>query len=183
MWSEIFKAIADVFRSEPPKPLPAPVPVSPYVNRDSNRKAFLAMLRWSEGTAQIPNSDNGYRALVGGGTFEGYECHPHKLIWIARINKYSTAAGAYQILFDQWQPYIVPLGLKNFSPPYQDLWALNALREVNALDDIDVGRFASAVAKAGNRWASLPGSKFGQSIRTLAEVTDVYSLAGGQFAV
>ena len=142
----------------------------------------MSMLGWSEGTIDIPNSDNGYRALVGGGTFNSYDAHPRTMVWIERIKKYSDAAGFYQIMYEQWEPYINRLGLKDFSPVYQDIWALNAFREINALDDIDAGRFEQAVKKAGDRWASLPGSKFGQSIRTMEELKEAYSKFGGKFA-
>ena len=182
MLAEIVKAILEIFRPKQNISAPVIIQKSTYLNRDVNRKAFLKMIRWSEGTAQIPNSDEGYRALVGGGTFQSYAAHPNQKVWIKRIGKYSDAAGAYQILYDKWVPYIVKLSLKDFSPPYQDIWALNALREVNALDDIDAGRFSSAVVKAGKRWASLPGSPYGQVIRSFAEIKDAYSNAGGQFA-
>lgn len=178
IWATFMAAI-----SPDPQKIAVPVPIDVYQNKDVNLKAFGAMLRWAEGTSQIPNSDNGYRALVGGGTFESYAQHPNKEVWIKRIGKFSSAAGAYQIEHGQWTPYIGRLGLKDFSPPFQEVWMLHALREVNALDDVYAGRFPEAVKKSGNRWASLPGSKFGQSIRTLPEVKDVYSKAGGQFAV
>jgi muramidase (phage lysozyme) len=181
MFSEIMKALVEMFHTDPPTPLPIPAPQSPYVNRAKNRAAFLTMIGWSEGTIQIPDSDNGYRALCGGGTFESYAVHPNQPVWIQRIGRYSDGSGRYQILSREWTPYIEQLGLLDFSPPYQDKWAMNSLREVNALDDIDAGRFESAVAKAGHRWASLPLSKFGQTIRTMAEVKDIYSKAGGQF--
>ena len=183
MFSELWNAIKEILCPAPAKPYMPPYPIfNTYAHRDANRKAFLTMLAWSEGTLNIPNSDNGYRALIGGTTFDSYAFHPHKLVWIRRINQYSDAAGRYQIMYRDWTPYIEKLGLKDFSPQYQDAWALNAFREINALDDIDAGRFSQAVAKAGNRWASLPGSKFGQTIRSFAEVKDAYSKAGGQFA-
>lgn len=146
-----------------------------------NRKAFLDMIAWSEGTSTIPNSDNGYRALVGGGTFSSYSAHPNQKVWIKRISDFSTAAGRYQIIYPQWSAYIVRLGLKSFSPQYQDAWAINALREVWALPDIDAGNFSAAVIKAGKRWASLPGSVFGQTIRTFDQVKESYVSAGGTF--
>lgn len=182
MFTELWKAFIAAISPAPQK-IVVPAAIDIYQNKDENLKAFGAMLRWSEGTSQIPNSDDGYRALVGGGTFDSYACHPHKEVWIERIKANSSAAGGYQIEYGQWAPYIGRLGLKDFSPQFQDIWMINALREVNALDDVYAGRFPEAVQKAGNRWASLPGSKFGQSIRTLAEVKDVYSKAGGQFAV
>lgn len=181
MFSELWKALVEILA--PTEKIPQQIPViNIYANREVNRKAFGEMLKWAEGTSEIPNSDNGYRALCGGGTFDSYAAHPNKEVFIKRIGKYSSAAGAWQIEYGQWTPYIQCLGLKDFSPQYQDIWFMNALREVNALDDIDAGRFSSAVQKAGNRWSSLPGSKFGQTIRSFAEVKDAYSKVGGQFA-
>ena len=147
-----------------------------------NRKAFLSTLAWSEGTPQIPNSDDGYRALVGGGTFESYAAHPNTKVWIKKIGAFSDAAGRYQLMARYYAPYCKQLGLKDFSPASQDAIALQQIRECKALDDVDAGNFESATEKCGRIWASLPTSNLGKSIRTMAEVKAVYQNAGGQLA-
>lgn len=160
------------------QPTPTPDPI--YINRDVNRKAIQQTIKWSEGTLQIPNSDNGYRALVGGKTFDNYAKHPNIPIWIPRISQYSTAAGAYQIIYKFWWPYVDRLGLTDFSPPMQDRYMVEVdLREVGVLDDVDAGRFEIALQKCGKRWASLPGSPYGQTIRTVDQCKQIYLDAGG----
>lgn len=62
-----------------------------------NRKAFLNMIAFSEGTSTIEGSDNGYNVLVGGTLFDSYADHPRKLVVINSKLK-STAAGRYQLL-------------------------------------------------------------------------------------
>jgi muramidase (phage lysozyme) len=177
MFSELWKAIMDVLNLRP-----TPLPQSPYIHSKTNLKAFSDTIAWAEGTLAIPDSDNGYRAIVGGGTFKSYADHPRVKVWIPKIGKYSDAAGKWQIMSHQWDAYVKTLNLTDFSPTCQMIWFINSLREINALDDIYAGRFEQAIVKAGNRWASLPGSKFGQSIRTMSQLKDVYSAAGGQFA-
>lgn len=180
MLAEILAALREIFPRATAPPLPPPAAVNQVAK---NRKAFLDMLAWSEGTSTIPNSDNGYRAQCGGGTFSSYSSHPNQKVWVKRIGAFSDAAGRYQLMARYYAPYCKQLGLKDFSPASQDAICLQQLREVHALDDIDAGRFSAAVAKAGARWASLPGSKLGQTIRTFAQVKDAYSEAGGQFAM
>ena len=180
MFESLWKAISSLFSQSAPsqKPMDIPKPIDTYANRNANRKALLDTIGWAEGTIQIPNSDNGYKADIGGSVFDDYSRHPNRPVWVNRIGKFSTAAGRYQIIYSLWQAYVVRLGLKDFSPPYQDICALNALREINALDDIDAGRFDSAIIKCGQRWASLPGP-LGQAIRTVDETRAYYISVGG----
>jgi len=147
-----------------------------------NRKAFLNTIAWSEGTPQIPNSDDGYRAIVGGGTFENYATHPNIKVWIKKIGAFSDAAGRYQLMARYYAPYCKQLGLKDFSPASQDAIALQQIRECKALNDVDAGNFESAIEKCGRIWASLPTSTLGQSIRTMNQVKEIYVKAGGTVA-
>lgn len=149
---------------------------------DENRKAFLDMIGFSEGTTRIPESDDGYRALVGGGTFQSYADHPRKRIFISRLGLFSTAAGKFQILARYYDAYKKLLGLKDFSPASQDAIALQMIKEQHALIDVDAGCLECAVGKCRNIWASLPGAGYGQHEQHMADLVEAYVDAGGSLA-
>ncbi|HJV24562.1 MAG TPA: glycoside hydrolase family 104 protein [Aromatoleum sp.] len=141
---------------------------------DSNLRAFLRAIRYAEGTA----GDNGYRMLFGGGLFESYADHPR--VAVIRSGYQSTAAGAYQILASTWDEYRA--GLPDFSPASQDECAARLIRRRGALGDVYAGRFGDAIRKCAKEWASLPGSPYGQPVRTMAQMEQAYNNAGGVFA-
>jgi len=145
-----------------------------------NRKAFLDAIAWAEGTSRIPDSDDGYRVVVGGTLFYDYSDHPRQHVYILRYKVYSTAAGRYQLLARYFDHYKATLCLPDFSPASQDAIALRQIRERRALPDIDDGLFASAVNKVKNIWASLPGAGYGQREQALADLRRVYIDAGGE---
>lgn len=145
-----------------------------------NLKAFLDMIAHSEGTTRYGTED-GYNVLVGGTLFTGYADHPRKLVTLSPKLK-STAAGRYQILARYFDAYKRTLGLTDFSPASQDAIAVQMIREQGALDDIDSGRFAEAVEKCKNIWASLPGAGYGQHENKLAALQDVFTKHGGMVA-
>ncbi len=66
-------------------------------NLNLQRKAFLDMLAWSEGTdnGRQPTRNHGYDVIVGGELFTDYSDHPRKLVTLNPKLK-STAAGRYQ---------------------------------------------------------------------------------------
>lgn len=154
----------------------------------TNQRAFLDMLAHSEiGPAMLamPETENGYKVIVGSTPqklilMTDYADHPRKLIPLYH-GLASTAAGRYQLLSRYFDPYKKLLGLPDFSPDSQDAIALQQIRERHALDDIEAGRFAAAVGKVSNIWASLPGSGYGQHTNQLAELQAAYSQAGGTF--
>lgn len=148
---------------------------------NANLRAFLMMIRYAEGT----QGDDGYRALFGwhptrnpGQVFGSFADHPRVLVPFGSTN--TTAAGAYQILAGTWDEYRA--GLPDFSPASQDICAARLIRRRGALNDVYEGRFADAVRKCGREWASLPGSPYGQPVRTLAQVVAAYRSAGGAIA-
>ena len=149
---------------------------------NANRKAFLDMLAWAEGTSRIPDSDNGYRVVVGGTLFYDYSDHPRQYVYIPRYKISSSAAGRYQLLARYYDHYTRQLALNDFSPASQDTIALQQIRERGALKDIDEGRFADAVRKVRNIWASLPGAGYGQREQNLADLRQVYLDAGGELS-
>lgn len=147
----------------------------------SNRKAFLDMIAFSEGTSAIPNSNDGYGVLVGGGIFYDYTSHPHQLIHVNKTLN-STAAGRYQLLARYYDFYRKLLGLKDFSPASQNAIAIQQISECKALTDVDAGRFDVAVGKCKRIWASLPNAGYGQRENTLASLQSAYVKAGGVLA-
>ena len=66
---------------------------------NNQRKAFLDMLAWSEGTGngRQKTRNHGYDVIVGGELFTDYSDHPRKLVTLNPKLK-STGAGRYQLL-------------------------------------------------------------------------------------
>ena len=150
-----------------------------------NLKAFLDMIAVSEiGRALLFKSDNGYNVLVGSTPAEpllfdnGYVTHPR--VHNHKMN--SDAAGRYQFMGRYWPHYKVQLSLPDFGPESQDRWAVQLIKECRALDDVQTGHFAVAVAKCSSRWASFPGAGYGQPEHQLTHLEDAYERAGGTFA-
>lgn len=127
-----------------------------------NVRKFLMLITYTEGTDLQKTP---YNELFGLSNFKGYETHPN--ILIVSHNYRSTAAGRYQFLYRTW------LGLKKkfpdatFSPEWQDLLAIELLRQCKAYDYIIKGDWKNAIDKANVVWASLPGSPYGQPTKPL----------------
>lgn len=162
------------------------------MNPKTQLNAFLAMIRWSEGTATSPYTrHHGYDVIVSGvnspHVFTDFSKHPDILVTFnpkavpASLGQ-STAAGGYQLLFRIWSAYQKMLGLPDFTPASQDAVAIHMISERHAMDDINNGRLASAIAKCSGAWASLPGNHYNQGGRTIAALTEQFIEAGGQVA-
>lgn len=152
------------------------------MSNEQNVAAFLRMVRVCEvGT----DGEAGYRTIYGGGLFDSYADHPRQAITrTMRVNGVpkavsSTAAGAYQFLAGTWDDARRALGLSDFSPASQDAGAVWLLRRRGALADVRAGRFEAALKKSAREWASLPGSPYGQPMRTLEQVASLYLGGGG----
>ena len=132
------------------------------VEINNQRKAFLDMLAWSEGTdnGRQKTRNHGYDVIVGGELFTGLPDHPRKLVTLNPKLK-STGAGRYQLLSRWWDAYRKQFGLKDFSPKSQTLWHCSRLRS-GALMAIDRGDIRQAIDRCSNIWASLPGAGYGQ---------------------
>lgn len=150
-----------------------------WADLSRNEAAFLDMLAKSEGTAGI--SDDGYDVLVGGSLFSSYANHPRILVNL-RADLASTAAGRYQILARTYDDLSSRLRLYDFTPETQDRMARALINGRGALLDIAAGRFATAVGKCRNLWASLPDAGYGQHENTLAALQAAYVAAGGALA-
>ena len=143
-----------------------------------NLNAFMRAIRVGEGTL----GPDGYRTIVGGSLFDDYSDHPRVKVWINRINDYSSAAGAYQIIRRTWDGVQAKLGLPDFSPDSQDLACIELIRQRGGLRLAMNGQFAAAVEKCKKEWASLPGAGYGQREESLARLQAEYINAGGQLA-
>ena len=100
------------------------------VEINNQRKAFLDMLAWSEGTdnGRQKTRNHGYDVIVGRELFTDYSDHPRKLVTLNPKLK-STGAGRYQLLSRWWDAY-KQLGLKDFSRKVRTLWHCSRLRSV-----------------------------------------------------
>lgn len=143
---------------------------------NSNMRAMFAVIRRGEGTAD----QGGYSRLYGGGTFGSFTDHPRTAV--TKWGRTSTAAGAYQALASVWDETANLMGLRDFSPVNQDLFALGRIAARGAVDDVLAGRIDEAIKKLGREWASMPGSPYGQGTITIATARTTFAAAGGQFA-
>lgn len=151
---------------------------------NDNVKAFLMVIRHCEGTSD----PDGYRRHFGGDLFTSYADHPrvkktYKLKKGGTLT--STAAGAYQILEKTWNGLRKnhPGVFNDFEPVSQDRAAVELIRGRKALKDVVEGRFDTAIAKCSLEWASLPGSPYGQPVKTLEFCRQIYEQHGGVYMV
>ncbi|WP_322105840.1 glycoside hydrolase family 104 protein [Paraburkholderia sp. J41] len=152
-----------------------------------NIVAFLSVITRSElGDGLIAVSDGGYNVLVGSTPkaprlFASYTDHPlpNPPGLQYQPGKYSTAAGAHQILSKYWPFYKRSLALPDFSPVSQDRYAIQQIRECRAIPMLQAGNFAGAVAACNHVWASFTGSKWGQHTNPLELLQRYFVEAGG----
>ena len=115
------------------------------VEINNQRKAFLDMLAWSEGTdnGRQKTRNHGYDVIVA----ESYLLITRSIKLVTLNPKLkSTGAGRYQLLSRWWDAHRKQFGLKDFSPKSQDAVALQQIKERGALPMIDRGDIRS-----GNR--------------------------------
>ena len=132
------------------------------VEINNQRKAFLDMLAWSEGTdnGRQKTRNHGYDVIVGGELFTDYSDHPRKLVTLNPKLK-STGAGRYQLSFPVGgMPTASSLAWKDFSPKSQDAVALQQIKERGALPMIDRGDIRRTDRCA--IFKPLPGAGYGQ---------------------
>ncbi|MBA4344386.1 MAG: hypothetical protein C0423_19780 [Methylibium sp.] len=146
---------------------------------DTNMAAFLRVIRAGE-TGQ---HDDAYRMLFGGELIDSFADHPRRKVTkqLGRQTLTSTAAGAYQFLSRTWDGLVKLWGFRNFEPSTQDLACVALIHGRRAIDDVLAGRFEAAVAKCAREWASLPGSPYGQPVKTMAQARAVYEQWGGLY--
>jgi muramidase (phage lysozyme) len=150
---------------------------------NTNIAAFLQVIRHCEGTA----GKDGYRTLFGGQLFKSFDDHPRifKKFTMKGKQYTSSAAGAYQFLARTWDSLVkqklVPS--KAFTPENQDIGAIALIKGRKALNDVIEGRFETALFKCNKEWASLPGSPYGQPVKTISYCKQVYENFGGVYMV
>ena len=146
--------------------------------------AFLYTIRSCEGTT----GPDGYRALFGyrpgnDRVFTDFSDHPNKRYPFTQTDgrgNYSSAAGAYQIIWPTWVRLKALMGLPDFSPESQDMAAVELITERSALFDVEGGNLRAALDKCAPEWASLPASTYPQPKRTFFFALSAYLAAGGQ---
>lgn len=152
-----------------------------------NAHAFLSTIRACEGTT----GPDGYRALFGylptrgGPLFDSFADHPNVRSSFTQTDGtvgFTTAAGAYQIIFSTWTRLQGLLKLPDFSPASQDAAATQLIVERGALPDVMLGRLDVALGKCWPVWASLPGSTYAQPSRSVAFAQGAFTDAGGTLA-
>lgn len=144
--------------------------------QNQNLQAFLHVIRAGEGTSDA----DGYRRCFGGELFDAFTDHPRRLITKGRYT--STAAGAYQFLSRTWDGLVRQYGFTDFGQGNQDLAAVALIAGRGALADALAGRIPQAIAKCAREWASLPGSPYGQPMRTIEQALATYAKHGGTLA-
>ncbi len=144
--------------------------------QNANVQAFLRAIRLGEGTSD----EAGYNRIVGGGTFADDSVHPHVRVFIPKYQVYSTAAGAYQIIWPTWQKLCLQYSFPDFTPESQDEAAVALIAGRHALDDVIAGRLEDAVGKCSAEWASLPDSTAGQRTESYEAVENEYLTHGGK---
>lgn len=140
---------------------------------NKNVQAMLRVIRTGEGTSD----PGGYARKFGGEAFASFADHPRTVQ--KKWGLSSSAAGAYQATIATWDETKRIMGLTDFSPESQDLFALGRISARRALDDIKAGRFEAAVRKLNREWASLPESPYGQHTITWDAAKAVFASAGG----
>ena len=110
------------------------------VEINNQRKAFLDMLAWSEGTdnGRQKTRNHGYDVIVGGELFTDYPDHPRKLVTLnpKPSNQQAPDATSFFPLVGCLPQEAI---LKDFSPKSQDAVALQQIKERGALPMIDRG--------------------------------------------
>ena len=132
------------------------------VEINNQRKAFLDMLAWSEGTdnGRQKTRNHGYDVIVGESCYwllrsPSQTCH-------ARQNSISLGAGRYSFFPVGGMPTASSLAWKTSLRKVRTLWHCNRLRSVALLPMIDRGDIRRAIDRCSNIWASLPGAGYGQ---------------------
>ena len=150
------------------------------VEINNQRKAFLDMLAWSEGTdnGRQKTRNHGYDVITAMAKL--LLITPITLTKLVTLNPKlkSTGAGRYQLL---------PVGgmLPQAAWPErllsksQDAVALQQIKERGAFSMIDRGDIRQAIDRCSNIWASLPGAGYGQFEHKADSLIAKFKEAGG----
>lgn len=160
----------------------------PYISEeqtgDIHLCAFLDMISWSEGTCSLIHpltKMDGYDVIVTGNDgpeiFSDFNSHPfngERPPKHVKASLFSSASGRYQFLRTHWEYYRNHLKLSDFGPLSQDLWAIQLIRERQALIDIKELEIEKAILKTSNIWSSFPGAGYGQPEHKIEQLLKVF---------
>lgn len=122
--------------------------------KNANIQAFLKAIAEAEGGGY----DFKYGAVKGKRNdpwrFTDYSTHPG-----AGFGGRTTAAGMYQENIETWREMGGKMGLSDFTPETQDLIAVEILRVLKVIEQIQAGDIDAALDKASHRWSALPQGK------------------------
>jgi muramidase (phage lysozyme) len=142
----------------------------------AKQKALLDTIAWAEGTRG--RGSDGYNVIVGYKYAADCTRHPNRLIRLSSTLS-STAAGRYQFLTRTWNS----LGLATFSPDNQERGGLKLVNRRGVKPPADRAMTATeltnALSKLSYEWASLPPNRYGQGIRSPAQVRAEYCRNAG----
>lgn len=122
-----------------------------------NVQRALASIRGAEGTARKADP---YRVGFGFRNIGDLRDHPRE--YNAYGKTLTSAAGAYQALERTWDDVDRRIGLPNFGPEAQDVFAVAKIDDRGALGDVLAGNFDGFSRKVAKEWASFPSSPYGQ---------------------
>ena len=148
------------------------------VEINNQRKAFLDMLAWSEGTdnGRQKTRNHGYDVIVGGELFTDYSDHPQTCH--AKPKTQINRRRRYQLLFPLRMPTASSWPERLLSEK-SDAVALQQIKERGALPMIDRGDIRQAIDRCSNIWASLPGAGYGQFEHKADSLIAKFKEAGG----
>ena len=150
------------------------------VEINNQRKAFLDMLAWSEGTdnGRQKTRNHGYDVIVGGELFTDYSDHPRKLVTLnskTQINRRRTLPASFPLVGclpqAAWPERLLSGKVRTL--------ALQQIKERGALPMIDRGDIRQAIDRCGNIWASLPGAGYGHLEHKADSLIAKFKEAGG----
>ena len=149
------------------------------VEINNQRKAFLDMLAWSEGTdnGRQKTRNHGYDVIVGGELFTDYS-DPRKLVTLnpkTPINRRRTLPASFPLVGCLPQAAWPERLLRKV----RTLWHCNLVKERGALPMIDRGDIRQAIDRCSNIWASLPGAGCGQFEHKADSLIAKFKEAGG----
>ncbi len=124
---------------------------------NSQRKAFLDMVAWSEGTdnGRQPTRNHGYDVIVGGELFTDYSDHPSQTCHAkpeTQINSCRPLSTSFTLVGCLPQA----AWAERLLSQKPDSVALQQIKERGALPMIDRGNIRQAIDRCSNIWASLP---------------------------
>ena len=134
-----------------------------------NMRAFLDVIAYAEGTNDSYDISFTFKRF--------YSFDRHRALYCSG-GLCSDAAGRYQFLSTTWSTVANSLGLYDFSPKNQDLAAVELIRRRGALNAVEIvdgpNTLGNALRKCSLEWASLPGSPYGQPVKTVSELWNVF---------